>query len=286
MNKYIKILLWLALLILLVYVLLSAFMGFKEWYTPPLEIKRPERVIVSLTTLPHRLSEVPHSINSIAEGEIKPNAIYLHIPLYSTRDDRGYCNLELDNIKKTFELGHPDVPLIINRVERDYGPVTKLFPVLCLEKDSTTNILCIDDDKVYDKSTLRHLLGVQQRYPKSVICVSGWNYLRIGRLVALPLIMPIRNMVKRVQILQCYNGVLYTRGMFEDDFENWVTEPQCMTTDDILISGYLARKNVEILSIRGDLFHKDIKFKTKSTLGTTNLLGNKWIKCIAALDSL
>ena len=74
--------------------------------------------------------------------------------------------------------------VIINTCE-DYGPITKLYPTLLKETDPDTIIICIDDDKEYDKYLIENLLKGSTKYPEKCICVSGWNYLNLG-FIALP----------------------------------------------------------------------------------------------------
>ncbi len=285
-NMYKRILV-IAIAVGLLYLALAVFTGYKELYHPEKALTslsvRPKRVVASLTTLPSRLDKVSIAINSIASGYEKPDVIYLHVPAYSLREEAVYPEAALAHIQNEHRTKHPEVKLIINVIAKDYGPGTKLFPVLELERDLETVIFCIDDDRKYDKNTLRHLLEASHCYPSSVITVSGWNYIRIGNLVAIPLLFTVSLMVKSVKILQCYNGVVYKRKMFEADFEKWITCPECRTTDDISISRYLTeQRGIEILQIQGGLKQKDIEFASKKTLGATNLLGNRWIKCIAA----
>jgi hypothetical protein len=100
-----------------------------------------KKIVVSLTTLPSRISNIEKVINSILVNTIKPDIIYLNVPQFSTREQKSYdIPQSLLNIET----------LKINIIDTDYGPVTKLYPTLFKELDPETIIICIDDDKEYD----------------------------------------------------------------------------------------------------------------------------------------
>ena len=209
-------------------------------------------------------------INSILLNTITPDAIYINIPEFCKKENKEYT-IE-DSIKNSEKV-------IINKCE-DYGPITKLYPTLLKETDPETVIICIDDDKEYDPKLIEHLLFASQKYPQNCICISGWNYIDIN-FFALPLVFSsINGVVKQVDVLQCYNGVLYKRNFFQDDFIDYVNLKKCKSTDDIMISKYLDNKNIEILSIPFDFKNKNINMNFFSSLGITNLMNNNWIKCV------
>jgi len=263
-----KIFLTILLCILLFYLLVCIFYGYKENFKNSNIVKIPKRLVISLTTLPSRINNLYKVINSINNNSIKPDNIYINLPVFSEREKTEYIVpsylKDIDNV-------------IINKCD-DYGPITKLYPTLKEEKDPETIIICIDDDKEYDKYLIENLLKGSEKYPDNCICVSGWNYINLG-ILALPFIQPpVKNIVRKVKILQCYNGVLYKRKFFDDSFKNFINVKLCFTTDDIIISKYLESKNIDIYNITFDLNHKNIT--TKSTLGVINLINNNWIKCI------
>ena len=255
-------------IILLLYILLLLFYGFVgifKYKTP----KKKQRIIVSLSTLPSRVGNLYRVLNSILENEIKPDIVYVNIPKYSNREKKEYYIPE--NLKRMENVK-------INIVDQDYGPITKLYPTLFEERNPDTIIICIDDDKEYDKKLIGHLVSVSDLYPNECVCVSGWSFINLG-FVALPISLPINNIIKNVDILQCYNGVLYKRKFFDSDFKDVINCKECFTTDDILISKYLKYKNVSIKSVPYNFKHKDIDNKGFK-LGSINMQNNNWIKCI------
>ena len=258
------------LIILITYILICIFYRYKENFNKKGIVSSPNKIIVSLTTIPSRVNNLPLVVDSILNNTIVPDIIYINIPRISSKENKEYEipeELKLNNQVK------------INITEKDFGPLTKLYPTLLEELDPESSIICVDDDKEYDDHLIEHLLLASEKYPHSCICVSGWNYINLG-ILALPITIPINNMVKNVDILQCYNGVLYKRKFFKDDFDEYINIEECKTTDDISISKYLNNNEIEILSIPYNFKHKDIDNSKSISLGNINLKNNNWIKCI------
>lgn len=271
MHYFLAILLFI-FLITTIYFTISFLFSYKEIYKikNTIQIQNTSKIIVSLTTLPSRINKIYKVIESILNNTIKPDIIYINIPKFSKRENKKY--IIPDNIKNIKNV-------IINIIDEDYGPITKLYPTLLKENDPESNIICIDDDKEYDKNLIKHLLLCSQQYNDKCICITGWNYINLG-FVSIPFITHLfKNIVNKVDILQCYNGVLYKRKFFQDDFKYYLNLDKCFTVDDILISKYLKNKNIQILSIPYYYKNNDIT-KGNFTLGNYNLSNNSWIKCI------
>ena len=268
------------ILLILIYIIISISYGHKTYFNTrqyalkKIPTTKKPRIVVSFSTLPSRVNNIPKVVNSILQNTIIPDIIYINIPKFSKRENKEYViNENLIDKSKMNKVK-------FNFITTDYGPVTKLYPTLLNETDPETIIICIDDDKEYDPWTIEHLLNASEYFKNSCICVSGWNYINL-KLFALPITINIPNYVKKVNILQCYNGVLYKRKFFQEDFKNYLNITTCFTTDDILISKYLNFKQIEILSVPFYHKHKSIGSNT-SALSNFNLLNNSWIKCIDA----
>lgn len=269
------------ILFAIVYIIIALLYGHKEYFNSrhhalkkPPSTKQP-RVVVSFSTLPSRVGNIPKVVNSILQNTIVPDIIYINIPKFSKRENKEYIIDE--NIKDMKGIKNNE-KIKFNFIDTDYGPVTKLYPTLLAENDPETIIICVDDDKEYDPWTIEHLLNASEFFKDSCICVSGWNYINL-KFIALPITINVPNYVKKVDILQCYNGVLYKRKFFQDDFQKYLNLKCCFTTDDIMISKYLNSKEIEILSVPFYHRHKSIG-SNSSALGIFNLLNNSWIKCI------
>jgi hypothetical protein len=241
-----------------------------EWYVP--EKISYKRIVVSLSTIPSRIQNINKVIDSILQSDIQPDLIYLNIPKISKKENKPY-----------FTQGNLHPKVFVNIVEEDYGPITKLYPTLLKETDDDTIIICVDDDKEYDKKLIPYLVNYSHKYPDSCICVSGWNYFNL-----LFVVVPYLNIrpVGKIDILQCYLGVLYKRKFFKNlhNLTELMSLKMCFTTDDIIISKFLEKEKIDIIAVRKKFNHKDIETSIK--LSDYNLTNNQWVKCINEIKKI
>lgn len=240
--------------------------GFVEFYKPMDTWKRPKKFVVSLTTLASRIQNTHFTISTILDNTIVPDVIYLNVEK-SVQVPKELQKLETSGI------------LYIHRVPHDLGPLTKLYPTLLEETDPETVIICVDDDMLYNKYTFEHLIKAAERYPEQCICNTGWSYIDM-KYFHIPIAFNVPGIVRKVSVLQCYNGVLYRRKFFSklDDLEQFCAD--CKSTDDILISKALDKLGVDIYSIPMSKKHKENDSKAGDKLGSYNLKNMQWIKCI------
>lgn len=113
------------------------------------------RVIASMTSLPERMELADAAINSMLNQTIPVSEIVFSIPEISRRTQQAY------KIPQRF-LDHPKITIL--RTEVDYGPITKLLPVLQREwKHPDALILCMDDDIVYPSTFVADLLNAREK---------------------------------------------------------------------------------------------------------------------------
>ena len=112
---------------------------------PPADWRPSNRVVVTLSTLPHHLDWLEPTLNSLLAQTVKPDAIVLAVPEISRRTGQPY--------------GEVRVPkgITVLRTKTDYGPLTKLLPALMEEADPDTIVISVDDDKVYAKDLVQRL---------------------------------------------------------------------------------------------------------------------------------
>ena len=79
------------------------------------------KVVVSFTTSPTRISKTKIMIDSILNQSRKPDFFLLNIPKIFPRTGRSY--IIPDFIKNNDNI-------IINVIDRDYGPATKVIPTI------------------------------------------------------------------------------------------------------------------------------------------------------------
>jgi hypothetical protein len=110
--------------------------------------------IVSLTTIPSKFESIHFSIDSILKQTILPEKIFLHIPkVYNFRFENQ--EIPLEKIDK-FKEKYPNI--IVNIIDKDYGPGTKLLGLFCnniIENiGPDTYIILVDDDLTYKPSLI------------------------------------------------------------------------------------------------------------------------------------
>lgn len=118
--------------------------------------KRAVSIIVSLTSIPERLSCVQYPIRCMLGQTVKPDKIVLYLDKDRLSDD--ILPEELRALKN-------------NGVEivyvEDLGPHTKYFYALQTYKDSY--IITIDDDQIYNRDLIKNLLKAERAH-KGAVC--------------------------------------------------------------------------------------------------------------------
>ena len=216
------------------YVALHAGSVKRARVTTPPDVK--PRVVVSLTTIPSRLTRLRPTLNSLLTQDYPPTAIYLTVPRRSVREGKPYRMPD-------WLPGYPAITVIDS--ERDWGPASKLLPTLLAERERPdTMIIAVDDDNVYPREMVGTFVRFSQRLPDAALCfrghvvAGGWNESRavFGTRVSAP---------TRMDIVTGCGGILVKPRFFDGavfDYEG--APPSAFFVDDIWISGHLARRGV------------------------------------------
>lgn len=109
------------------------------------------KLIVTLTTIPSRELAVIETIKSLLNNTIKPDLIYIHLRKKIIRLNTEFSanfKSKLENISSN---------IIVNEC-KDYGSLTKLYPIIELETDPDTLIITTDDDIIYSQFFIEGLL--------------------------------------------------------------------------------------------------------------------------------
>lgn len=108
-------------------------------------------VYISLTTIPSKFRFLHPTIDSLLNQTVQAANIIINIPRkYSFRFDRSIPETDIATFVETYR--HTTV--LINRIEHDYGPGTKLMGLL--ENDyiarftERSYVVLVDDDVIYD----------------------------------------------------------------------------------------------------------------------------------------
>lgn len=204
-------------------------------------------VYISMTTIPSRFKFLVETVEKLLCQTMKPQKIIINIP----KKYRRFPNIEY-NIPQEL-LDNHDV--IVNIIDEDYGPITKILPALSIVQNSDDLIVIVDDDVEYPNNLIEELYrNSKDRSFECVVGLSGLNILRKG----MDIIRTKRHL-KKIKILEGFAGVMFVRGMFKDDFVDYVKcvtqNDHCFRCDDLIIHNYLDKYekiiiNDEKISIR------------------------------------
>lgn len=122
------------------------------------------KYILSLTTIPSRINYIESTIKSLVEQTLKPEKIVLNIPKkYTFRFNSSIQDLHIEKI-----LNKYIDKIIINYIEDDYGPGTKLLGLIkskIIKLDSKdTYIVLVDDDHIYKPYMLEYFDNYNKKH--------------------------------------------------------------------------------------------------------------------------
>ena len=138
------------------------------------------KYILSLTTIPSRINNIESTIKSLVEQTLKPDKIILNIPTnYNFRFKSSINNININTIKKI--LNKYTDKIIINYIEHDYGPGTKLLGLIKNNiinyKSNSVYIVLVDDDNIYKPYMLEYFDNYNKKYYDNKLkCSSFYCY--------------------------------------------------------------------------------------------------------------
>ena len=130
--------------------------------------ERPQRLVVSLSTLPGRISYLKDQLRFLYGQTRQPDAIYVVVPYTSLRG-KGAYEIPSDLYEEA-DAGR----IVLLRTQIDWGPATKLIPTLSVETDPRTIIITVDDDLDYPSTLLEHLYQAAVQRPDAAIGLKGY----------------------------------------------------------------------------------------------------------------
>jgi hypothetical protein len=196
-----------------------------------------DSVLVSLTTIPDRVTRLRPALRSVLDQTRRPDAIVLNLPRRSRREGREY---EIPSYLS-------QMPVEIDRCERDWGPATKYLPTLLREVPPDTRIIVVDDDQIYPSNLIETLVAWSERLPDAAVCARGYRVppdmdhsrrtTRFGTRIGQP---------EAVEVMQGASGFLIRKrfaveGLFDYD----AAPPEAFFNDDIWLGGHLAKAGIE-----------------------------------------
>jgi hypothetical protein len=231
------------------------------------------KVVVSLTTNPGRLLNIEPVIQHLLAQDYEIQQIEINLPdLYKNREEYVIPDfLKGDDIdfleNKSWRcLKYPKVKIF--RTGKDIGPATKVIPTLIRYKDDKeVYIASFDDDHKYPRMMVSTLLrGLKLYGDKNVYTIGGID-LHVASKMTLEGFNPY--ITGKVTIIEGVFGVLYNPRMVmkdgEEDIVNYFEKvnkcKECLTSDDVTISNYLAWKGIDIVRLHFRHFNKLILYK-------------------------
>lgn len=201
---------------------------------------KPLRVVVSMTTIPSNIGSLNDTLTSLMKQTRTPDRIYINFPKVNRRTQEPYGD------PPAWLTAFPGVA--VNRLDEDWGPVTKLAGCLHVETDPDTLIITFDDDKTYSPHIIEKLVHHAQMDASVAWGICGWGFMPFfppQRLLPAYVPYALRGRDGRgVQVLQGVCGAAYRRKFFPDLALLRAPAKECFTTDDIWISGYLNKQGV------------------------------------------
>jgi hypothetical protein len=181
-------------------------------------------VTVALTSFPARISYVARTIESLQRQSVRPARIVICLA-------RGQFIRQLP-ISLRLQLRRPNVLLLW--VEEDTRSFKKLVPVRRRFPEEV--IVTVDDDVIYHRRFLQHLLDVAGDHPGAIVGTRGWELsVEDGRLAPYLAARPAnaRSVQDRV-LLTGIGGILYPpRALAPSLLGDPLAHGICPTADDI-----------------------------------------------------
>lgn len=114
------------------------------------------KYIISFTTIPTRLKNIHLTIDSLLNQLVKPEKIILNVPkIYSLRFKMSIDIISVNELLKKYQN-----KIIINYLDEDYGPVTKLLGILKNNiidiNQENLYIILLDDDIIYPNNIIKN----------------------------------------------------------------------------------------------------------------------------------
>ena len=188
----------------------------------------------SFTTSPQRMKNLKPIIEKLANQTIKPEKIIINIPPKFKRTNESYD----ENLMKQIQN---DIPLVyFNKIEKDYGPLSKVIGGVQYLKDDDEGIVIICDDDIYYKNDFgeKFIRKIKQNKDKVVAGFCNRQTKHTG-----------------FKVVEGFIGYGFYRKIL--NYENLMLiyntiEPytHCYKSDDVIFSYYLHKYNID--SIEAD----------------------------------
>lgn len=226
-------------------------------------------IYVTFTCLPSRINNIETIFEALSLQTKVPDKIIINYPEKCLRLNMNY---DIDNLKNKINNTQLSDKIYLN-ITKDYGPITKIYPIIHLNFIKNDDIIIvIDDDNFYNKYLIEELYNnFMKNEEKEAICVSGLIYPR-----TLNSQYYCMNPGFNCELMEAAFGYIIKRSFLKDDLNHWVIDEKienyiqvkennfenCFLSDDYLISRYLDVHKIKkrVLNFT-PLIHKGICFQ-------------------------
>jgi hypothetical protein len=206
-------------------------------------------IYVSFTCLPSRIDNLSLIINYIFQQSLKFTNLIINYP---KRVLRLNTESDIDKVNSVINNSKYREKIYLN-VSHDYGPITKIYPLIHLDFiDLDDAIIIIDDDNHYNPNLFQNLYNEFINSENTVMCISGLIY---------PTSLNSKCYCIRpnnlCQLIEASFGYIIKRRFLEDDLNDWVIKANnideikakhylnSFLSDDYIISRYFDTKKIE-----------------------------------------
>jgi hypothetical protein len=208
-----------------------------------IDVSRPQRIVVTLTTFDKRINDVHLTIESIFQQSLKADKVVLCI----AKEDFDPAALP-ELLKLQMKRG-----LEVEFCEKDLGPHTKYF--YTVQKYPNDLIVTIDDDIMYPVDMLDQLYRAYVKEPAVIHCHRGHGMVTDGNAVLRPYKewkRTVRDSKASLSVFQTgVGGVLYFPGCFDQEVLNQeVFEALSPKADDVWLKAMSLKKGTRAKTIQ------------------------------------
>jgi len=249
-----------------------------------------EHIVISLTTIKSRISNVSQIIKSILDQDTLPDVINIYYSKENHLFDEGCDDLDINNLKESINnlLGlHKKNVIVKISQTANIGSYRKLIPALRDYPNSI--IITIDDDEIFESDLVKILYNCYLEH-KCVIA-------SVARIIDLNFWTNMNDTIDYYKIIfstnkpymnllpEGYGSILYKSDMFSEDFINFdynnlLLDEIVIKNDDIFIRNYLYKKGIKVFVTplyQSNIYNQEqIKslFKYNKTLILSKILEN------------
>ena len=195
-----------------------------------IQISNNVKYYFSFTTSPQRLKHLIPILERLQNQSIKPEKIIINIPPKFKRTNEAY---DYDVIKKIEDA----IPLVhFNRIEKDYGPLSKVIGVLQYIKDDNAIIIVCDDDIYYKNDFAKEF--IKKIIENKEKLIAGFAYRHTSNF--------------GFNIAEGFNGYGFYKKLIDYNklIELYnIIEPytHCYKSDDFVLSYFLKINNIDVI---------------------------------------